>query len=73
VEELITGIALYQAETAILDITGVRVLDTQVADELVRIACAGCHEHAAHGAQLPDGDRPGTSWRDVIRGTLKEE
>ncbi|NJP07464.1 MAG: PAS domain S-box protein [Chloroflexaceae bacterium] len=39
-EVLLEGIARYQADTAILDITGVRVVDTQVADALIRAARA---------------------------------
>jgi rsbT co-antagonist protein RsbR len=39
-EVLLEGISTYQAETAILDITGVRVVDTQVADGLLRAARA---------------------------------
>jgi rsbT co-antagonist protein RsbR len=39
-ETLLEGIAAQQAETAILDITGVRVVDTQVADALLRAAQA---------------------------------
>jgi rsbT co-antagonist protein RsbR len=40
IETLLEGIGRYQAETAILDITGVRVVDTQVADALLRVARA---------------------------------
>lgn len=39
-ETLLEGINAYQAEVAILDITGVRVVDTQVADGLLRAARA---------------------------------
>lgn len=39
-ETLLEGIAHHQAETAILDITGVQVVDTQVANALVRAARA---------------------------------
>mgnify|MGYP000027915378 CR=1 FL=1 len=39
-EALLEGISAYQAETAILDITGVKVMDTQVADGLLRSARA---------------------------------
>lgn len=39
-EALLEGISAYQAETAILDITGVKVMDTQVADGLLRAARA---------------------------------
>ncbi|GEM_PF-1009555 len=39
-ENLLEGIAYYQADTAILDITGVQVVDTQVANALVRAARA---------------------------------
>lgn len=39
-ETLLQGISDLQAETAILDITGVRVVDTQVADALLRAAQA---------------------------------
>ncbi|NJP05450.1 MAG: PAS domain S-box protein [Chloroflexaceae bacterium] len=39
-EALLEGIARYQTETAILDITGVRVVDTQVAQALIRTAQA---------------------------------
>jgi rsbT co-antagonist protein RsbR len=39
-EALLEGISFQQAETAILDITGVRVVDTQVADALLRAAQA---------------------------------
>jgi rsbT co-antagonist protein RsbR len=39
-EALLEGISSYQAETAILDVTGVRVIDTQVADGLLRAARA---------------------------------
>lgn len=39
-EALLEGIALYQTDTAILDITGVRVVDTQVAQALIRTAQA---------------------------------
>jgi rsbT co-antagonist protein RsbR len=42
-ETLLEGIADHQAATAILDITGVRVIDTQVANALLR---------AAHAAKL---------------------
>jgi len=40
IEVLLEGINTYGAETAILDITGVRVIDTQVADALIRAAQA---------------------------------
>ncbi|GAB4115100.1 MAG: hypothetical protein Fur005_23130 [Roseiflexaceae bacterium] len=39
-ETLLEGISRLQAEAAILDITGVRMVDTQVADALVRVARA---------------------------------
>jgi rsbT co-antagonist protein RsbR len=39
-ETLLEGIAAYQAETAILDITGVSVVDTQVANALIQAAQA---------------------------------
>jgi rsbT co-antagonist protein RsbR len=39
-ETLLEGISAHQAEIAILDITGVRVVDTQVADGLLRAARA---------------------------------
>lgn len=39
-EILLEGIAQHQAEIAILDITGVQVVDTQVADALIRVAQA---------------------------------
>ncbi|NJN16149.1 MAG: PAS domain S-box protein [Oscillochloris sp.] len=39
-ETLLEGIAERQADVAILDITGVRVVDTQVADALLRVARA---------------------------------
>lgn len=39
-ETLVEGVSLAQAETAILDITGVHVVDTQVADALLRAARA---------------------------------
>lgn len=39
-ESLLEGISLYQAEIAILDITGVKMIDTQIADSLVRVAQA---------------------------------
>jgi rsbT co-antagonist protein RsbR len=39
-ESLLEGVAYYQAEVAILDITGVKVIDTQVADALMRTAQA---------------------------------
>lgn len=39
-ETLLEGIAIYQADTAILDITGVSVVDTQVANALVQAAQA---------------------------------
>lgn len=39
-ETLLTGIAQHQAEIAILDITGVQVVDTQVANALLRAAQA---------------------------------
>ena len=39
-ETLLEGISKHQAEVAILDITGVRVVDTQVADGLLRAARA---------------------------------
>jgi PAS domain S-box-containing protein len=39
-ETLLEGIARMQAETAIIDITGVKVIDTQVADVLLRVARA---------------------------------
>ncbi|GIW01846.1 PAS domain-containing protein [Roseiflexus sp.] len=37
-ETLLTGIAQYRAHTALLDITGVKVIDTQIAAALVRAA-----------------------------------
>lgn len=43
IEVLLEGINTYGARTAILDITGVKVIDTQVADALIR---------AAHAARL---------------------
>jgi rsbT co-antagonist protein RsbR len=39
-ETLLEGIAMYQADTAILDITGVSVVDTQVANALIQTAQA---------------------------------
>ncbi|MFV9504319.1 MAG: STAS domain-containing protein [Oscillochloridaceae bacterium umkhey_bin13] len=39
-EVLLEGIAAYQADTVLLDISGVRVVDTQVADALLRSARA---------------------------------
>ncbi len=39
-ETLLNGVAEYHAETVIIDITGVDVVDTQVADALVRVAQA---------------------------------
>jgi rsbT co-antagonist protein RsbR len=39
-EVLLEGIALHQAEAVLLDISGVRVVDTQVADALLRAAKA---------------------------------
>ncbi len=39
-EALLEGIAIYQADTVILDITGVSVVDTQVANALVQTAQA---------------------------------
>jgi rsbT co-antagonist protein RsbR len=39
-EALLEGIAAHQADIAILDITGVQVVDTQVADALIRAARA---------------------------------
>lgn len=39
-EVLLEGIATYQADTVLLDISGVRVVDTQVADALLRSARA---------------------------------
>lgn len=39
-ETLLEGIAAYQSEMAILDITGVQTIDTQVADALVHTAQA---------------------------------
>lgn len=39
-EVLLEGIALHQAEAVLLDISGVRVVDTQVADALLRAARA---------------------------------
>jgi len=39
-ESLLEGITAYQARTAIMDITGVRVVDTQVANALLRAAQA---------------------------------
>jgi PAS domain S-box-containing protein len=39
-ENLLEGIASYQADTAILDITGVSVVDTQVANALIQAAQA---------------------------------
>ncbi len=39
-ETLLEGVAQYQATLAILDITGVQVVDTQVADALIRTAQA---------------------------------
>lgn len=39
-ETLLEGIARFQADMAILDITGIRVIDTQVAQALMRTAQA---------------------------------
>jgi rsbT co-antagonist protein RsbR len=39
-ETLLEGVAHYQAEIALLDITGVQTVDTQVADALIRAAQA---------------------------------
>jgi rsbT co-antagonist protein RsbR len=39
-ESLLEGISQHQAEIAILDITGVKMIDTQIADSLVRVAQA---------------------------------
>ncbi|MFP4439258.1 MAG: PAS domain S-box protein [Chloroflexaceae bacterium] len=39
-ETLLTGVAQHQAASAILDITGVRIVDTQVASALIRAAQA---------------------------------
>jgi len=39
-ETLLEGVALHQAELAILDITGVQVIDTQIANVLIRAAQA---------------------------------
>jgi PAS domain S-box-containing protein len=39
-ETLLEGVANYQADTVILDITGVKVVDTQVADAIIRAARA---------------------------------
>ncbi len=39
-ETLLEGVAAYKAETAIIDITGVQVVDTQVANALIRAAQA---------------------------------
>jgi anti-anti-sigma regulatory factor len=39
-ESLLEGVAHHQAETAILDITGVSVVDTQVANALIQAAQA---------------------------------
>ncbi len=39
-ETLLEGIASYQAELAILDITGVQIVDTQVANSIIRTAQA---------------------------------
>jgi rsbT co-antagonist protein RsbR len=39
-EALLEGVALYQASTVILDITGVQIVDTQVADTFIRAAQA---------------------------------
>ncbi len=39
-ETLLEGIATYQADIALLDVSGVRVIDTQVADALLRTARA---------------------------------
>jgi rsbT co-antagonist protein RsbR len=39
-ETLLEGVATHQAQVAILDITGVQVIDTQVADALIRAARA---------------------------------
>jgi anti-anti-sigma regulatory factor len=39
-ETLLEGIAANQADVALLDISGVRVVDTQVADALLRVAQA---------------------------------
>jgi rsbT co-antagonist protein RsbR len=39
-ESLLEGVAAHQAEVAILDITGVQVVDTQVAQALIRAAQA---------------------------------
>ena len=40
IDTLLEGVAAYRAEMAIVDITGVQVVDTQVADALVRAAQA---------------------------------
>ena len=40
IDTLLEGVAAYRAETAIVDITGVQVVDTQVANALVRAAQA---------------------------------
>jgi anti-anti-sigma factor len=40
VETLLTGVAEHQAQTVILDITGVSVVDTQVASAMIRAAKA---------------------------------
>jgi rsbT co-antagonist protein RsbR len=40
IEELLKGIAVHRAQVAILDITGVPLVDTQVADGLIRAAQA---------------------------------
>ena len=40
IEVLLEGVAEYQAEIAIVDITGVRVVDTQVANTLMQAAQA---------------------------------
>jgi rsbT co-antagonist protein RsbR len=39
-ETLLEGVAHYQASTVILDITGVQIVDTQVADAFIRAAQA---------------------------------
>jgi hypothetical protein len=43
-ETLLTGIAQYQVHTALLDITGVKIIDAQIAT-VGAPAGDGCHPH----------------------------
>ncbi|NTV64638.1 MAG: STAS domain-containing protein, partial [Oscillochloris sp.] len=79
IETLLHGVAEHQASTTIIDITGVHVVDTQVANALIHAAQAV----KLLGAQvILTGIRPevaqtlvslGTNLGDIVtRGTLQE-